>query len=96
MRVVLVTCSSRISLNALRRPLDEFLDRLARADGVMMATWFGEGDSIAGLHVFRDSGTADAYLNGELFASLIANDAFDTFEVRRFETLAHLTDGSMR
>lgn len=91
MHAVLITFTSSVGTDVLMAPFAEYAEALNRVEGFVFKTWLREGTTIGGFHLFTDRETAEAFLNGALAASVVANPAFSDFRVEQFGTLEQLS-----
>ncbi len=91
MHAVLVTFTTEATPDELAGPFTDYAHALCAMDGLVSKTWIRDGDTLGGFHVFTSRATADAYLESDMAAGLIANPAFSDFDVRHYDILGDLS-----
>ena len=91
MHAVLITFTTEATPDELAGPFADYAHGLCSMDGLVSKTWIRDGDTVGGFHVFTSRTTADAYLESDMAAGLIANPAFNDFVVRHYDILDELS-----
>jgi len=91
MHAVLVTFQSSVPIEALAEPFAAYADEMTRVSGLICKTWIKDGDTLGGFHVFANRSDADRYLESDLVAGLTSNDAFDDFNIDRYDVIDELS-----
>jgi len=68
---------------------DDLTPTFAGVPGLLTKTWIaGEETGVAGgVYVWADAAACDAYVTGELFASMLANPALRNLRTRRYDVV---------
>ncbi len=91
MHAVLITFQSTTSLDDLEGPFADYATALGGVDGLLSKVWLQDGSTLGGFHLFETAEKAQAYLDSDLAAGLMATEGFDDFEVRAFSVLGDLS-----
>jgi hypothetical protein len=91
MHAVLVTFESAASLTVLEASFAAYADAVRTTPGLSTKIWLTDGTTVGGFHLFADRASAERYLEGELFAGIKTNPAFQQFRVEHFTVLDELT-----
>lgn len=91
MHAVLINFTSSVPLGELHEPFERYAQALAGVNGLVMKTWIAGDSRLGGFHIFQDRASADAYLTGELCATVIGNPAFADFTVAHFDVIDDLS-----
>ena len=68
----------------------------AELDGLLAKIWIADPESgtKGGIYLFRDPTVLDAYLESDVFASILAEPSFEGTSWRRYQVLDELTAGT--
>jgi hypothetical protein len=91
MHAVLITFTTEATLDTLAGPFTDYAHGLCSMNGLVSKTWIRDGETLGGFHVFTSRATADAYLESDMAAGLIANQAFSDFAIHHYEILDALS-----
>ena len=87
MHAVLITFESAAELDDLKGPFTDYANALHGMTGLVCKTWIRDGSTLGGFHIFTSREAANSYLDSDLAAGLIANEAFTEFQIRHFDVL---------
>jgi len=91
MHAVLVTFESAASLTDLAAPFAAYADAVRATPGLASKNWLNDGTTVGGFHLLADQASAERYLEGELFAGITTNPAFQQYRVEHITVLDELT-----
>jgi hypothetical protein len=91
MHAVLITFTSSASLADVAEPFERYAYALQAIPGLVMKTWIAEDTTLGGFHIFTDRASADAYLGGDLLATVANNPVFSNFAIRHFDVIDSLS-----
>lgn len=91
MHAVMITFASSAPLADLHDPFENYAKALTTVPGLLMKIWISQESTVGGFHVFTDKARADAYLQGDLCATVLTNSAFTEFKVRHFDVIDDLS-----
>ena len=98
MHALFITFRSAVAPEELSEVFTQYAEALrdGAAPGLAGKTWFGDGSTVGGFHLFEDREVADRYLDGMFAESIVDNPTFSDVRVERYdvnETLSRITDG---
>jgi len=91
MHAVLVTFESAASLADLAAPFAAYAEAVRATPGLLSKIWLNDGTTLGAFVLFADRESAERYLEGELFAGIKTNPAFQQLRVEHFTVLDELT-----
>jgi quinol monooxygenase YgiN len=91
MHAVLVTFESAASLDELAAPFAAYAEAVRATPGLASKTWLNDGTTLGAFLLFADQASAERYLEGELFAGIKTNPAFQQLRIEHFTVLDELT-----
>jgi hypothetical protein len=91
MHAVLINFTSTASRGDLHEPFERYAHALTAVPGLVMKTWITDETTLGGFHIFDDRTHAEAYLSGELCATVLNNPAFTNFNVHHFDIIDDLS-----
>jgi hypothetical protein len=90
MYALLVTYTSAVPTVLLRDAQIAFAEQLVSTPGFVSKTWLHEGTTHGGFYLFDSREAAEAYVNGQLFASLGAAPVISDVTVRGYDVQSDL------
>jgi quinol monooxygenase YgiN len=96
MEALVVTFKTQASQEQFTAATAEHVPLFAEVDGLLAKIWITEPDdgTYGAIYLFRDRTALDAYLESDLFASILAEPSFEDPSWRRYEVLDELTAGT--
>ncbi|MEO5900103.1 MAG: YdhR family protein [Ilumatobacteraceae bacterium] len=91
MHALLITFTSAAPLDRLAEPFTEYAHALRGVAGLVAKTWIFDGATVGGFYTFHTEQDIDAYLGGDLWATVADNAAFSAFRFQRFGIVDGLT-----
>jgi hypothetical protein len=88
MHALLITFTTAASLEELAESSRAYGEALLDVPGLVSKTWINEGHTLGGFYVFEHRADADAYLAGDLWATIETNPAFSGFTKSHFDVIA--------
>jgi len=91
MHAVLVTFESAASLTDLAAPFAAYAEAVRATPGLAAKIWLNDGTTMGAFLLFANRESAERYLEGELFAGITTNLAFQQLRIEHFTVLDELT-----
>ena len=93
MEALVVTFKTHASQEQFTAATAEHAPVFAELDGLLAKTWIADPESgtYGGIYLFRDRTALDAYLESDLFESILAEPSFEGPSWRRYQVLDELT-----
>ena len=94
MHAVLVTYENGVPADKAKSDPDNigYANGLKNVQGLVMKTWINDGTASGGFHIFTDTASAEAYINGEMFKGAVANNpANRNVQIKHFEVFSELS-----
>jgi hypothetical protein len=90
MHAVLITYECDVGVADPPAPFAALTDVQQGVGGLVLKLRIHDGKTLGSFHLFADRAGADAYLEGGLFARVVANPAFRDFRINHFGVLDEL------
>jgi quinol monooxygenase YgiN len=93
MEALVVTFKTDASQEAFTAAMEENAPVFADVDGLLAKIWIVDPESktYGGIYLFRDRAALDAYLESDLFKSIVAEPSFEGTSYRRYQVIEELT-----
>ena len=93
MEALVVTFKTNASREQFTAATAEHVPLFAELDGLLAKIWIADPESgtYGGIYFFRDRTALDAYLESDLFESILAEPSFEGTSWRRYQVLDELT-----
>ena len=93
MEALVVTFKNHASQEQFTAATAEHARLFAEVDGLLAKIWIAdpESDTKGGIYLFRDRTALDAYLESDLFGSILAEPSFEGTTWRSYQVLDELT-----
>jgi hypothetical protein len=93
MEALVVTFKNQASREQFTAATAEHVPVFAELDGLLAKIWIAdpEGGTKGAIYLFGDRSALDAYLESDLFASILAEPSFEDTSWRRYQVLDELT-----
>ncbi len=92
MRAIFVLIDTSVDHDELMPALTEYGTALKTFDGLIMKTWISQSEgTFGGFCVFRDSDSANRYINDMLRPTEEAHPALSNLRIQHFEVLQELS-----
>jgi len=93
MEALVVTFKTQASQEQFTAATAAHAPVFAELDGLLTKIWINDPDSstYGGIYLFRDRTALDAYLESDVFASILAEPSFEGTSWRRYQILDELT-----
>ena len=93
MEALVVTFKNDASQEQFTAATAEHVPVFAELDGLLAKIWIAdpESDTKGGIYLFRDRTALDAYLESNVFESILAEPSFEGTSWRRYQVLDELT-----
>jgi hypothetical protein len=93
MEALVVTFKTHVSQEQFTAATAEHVPLFAEVDGLLAKIWINdaESDTYGAIYLFRERTALDAYLESDLFASILAEPSFEGTSWRRYQVLDELT-----
>jgi putative monooxygenase ydhR len=96
MEALVVTFKNHASQEQFTAATAEHVPLFAEVDGLLAKIWIADPESATkgAIYLFGDRTALDAYLESDLFASILAEPSFEDASWRRYQVLDELTAGT--
>ena len=96
MEALVVTFKTEASQEQFTAATAEHVPVFAELDGLLTKIWINDPESstYGGIYLFRDRTALDAYLEGDVFAGILAEPSFEGASWRSYHVLDELTAGT--
>lgn len=93
MEALVITFKTEASQEAFTAANEENAPVFAAVDGLLAKIWIVDPDSntYGGIKLFGESAALDAYLESELFKSILEEPSFEDVSYRRYRVIEELT-----
>jgi len=96
MEALVVTFKNHATQEQFTAATAEHAPLFAEVDGLLTKIWIADSESgtKGGIYLFADRNALDAYLESDLFASIVAEPSFEGTSWRSYHVLDELTAGT--